>query len=190
MNKERIPLTQLDRDIEIGTYELICNIIFWVFNNWGMGCYLVFGAFSQPAVESKKNNSLLCTQHLQDCQSYRRQLVWIDSQKYLAIDHKFCLQSVSRMEFKFSSLTVVILSPPPTYPSSFAYATISISSGLNSWPFDHSERPDLLGWPDHSWLWKRTDVIKMMLMMCKRTCRGERLEAKGSIRNLFEVIIV
>ena len=33
MNKERIPLTQLDRDIEIGTYELICNIIFWVFNN-------------------------------------------------------------------------------------------------------------------------------------------------------------
>lgn len=33
-------------------------------------------------------------------------------------------------------------------------------------------------------------MIKTMLMICKTTCRGERLEARGSIRSLFEVIIV
>lgn len=37
---------------------------------------------------------------------------------------------------------------------------------------------------------EEADVIKTMLMICKTTCRGERLEARGPIRNLFEVIIV
>lgn len=48
----------------------------------------------------------------------------------------------------------------------------------------------MLGGPDHSQLWKRIDMFKTMLMICKRTCRGERLEARRPIRNLFEVIIV
>lgn len=48
----------------------------------------------------------------------------------------------------------------------------------------------MLGGPDHSPVRKRIDMIKTMLMICKRTCRGERLEARRPIRSLFEVIIV